>query len=91
MAKLPDRINNDAEYIETLDRLTKGAVMIEDPLSTPEERERYLQGFNHLEKLVIDYQIRMREEGRVYEYCPKCGSIVVEKQSKAQCANKNCG
>ena len=60
MAKLPDRINNDTEYIEILERLRKGAELISDPLATDEERERYMNAYNTLWKLIEDYRLQTR-------------------------------
>lgn len=58
--KLPERINNEDEYNAVLDRLVTGARMIEDPLTTPEERELYMKVYDALCSLIDDYQERER-------------------------------
>lgn len=59
---IPDRINNDEEYHAVLKRLVRGAQMIEDPLTTNEERERYNKGYDQLCALIDDYKEKEREE-----------------------------
>lgn len=55
---LPQRVNSDEEYLKVLDRIVNGARRIEDPLTTSEERERYMQAYDHLCKVALDYKER---------------------------------
>ncbi len=54
---LPQQINNDEEYMHILDRIVKGARAIEDPLTTEEERQRYMRAYDHLCKVALEYRL----------------------------------
>ena len=54
---LPQQINNDEEYMHILDRIVKGARAIEDPLTTEEERQRYMRAYDHLCKIALEYRL----------------------------------
>lgn len=53
---LPQQINNDEEYMHILDRIVKGARAIEDPLTTEEERQRYMRAYDHLCRIALEYR-----------------------------------
>lgn len=55
---LPNRIKNDEEYFKILDRIVKGARTIEDPLTTDEEREKYMKAYDHLCRVALEYRER---------------------------------
>ncbi|OBZ13310.1 hypothetical protein [Bacillus sp. FJAT-26390] len=60
MAKpLPNRIETYQEYEELLARLVAGAKKLSDPLLDDEERARYMQAYNRIDKLLGDYSERM--------------------------------
>jgi hypothetical protein len=63
--KLPERIDTEEEYNAVLDRLVTGARMIEDPLTTPEERGLYMKVYDALCHLIDDYQARERSKRHV--------------------------
>lgn len=54
---LPQQIKNDEEYMHILDRIVKGARAIEDPLTTEEERQRYMRAYDHLCKVALEYRL----------------------------------
>lgn len=54
---LPQQINNDEEYMHILDRIVKGARAIENPLTTEEERRRYMRAYDHLCKVALEYRL----------------------------------
>lgn len=57
--KLPDRIETYEEYETFLARLVKASKVLSDPLLGDEERARYMQAYNHIDKLLGDYSERM--------------------------------
>lgn len=57
--KLPDRIETYAEYEELLARLVAGAKKLSDPLMDDEERARYMQAYNRIDKLLGEYSERV--------------------------------
>lgn len=42
------KIQTEEEYQKTLERIIKGAEMIDHPLTTPEKREKYMQLYDSL-------------------------------------------
>lgn len=54
---LPQQIKTEEEYMHILDRIVKGARAIEDPLTTEEERQRYMRAYDHLCKIALDYRL----------------------------------
>lgn len=54
---LPQQIKTDEEYMHILDRIVKGARAIEDPLTTEEERQRYMRAYDHLCKVALEYRL----------------------------------
>lgn len=51
-------IETEEQYQETLQRILKGAEMIEHPLTTPEKRAEYMKLYDALTKEARDYLIR---------------------------------
>lgn len=51
-------IQTEAEYQQTLERILKGAEMIEHPLTTPEKREQYMKLYDALCEQIQNYHIR---------------------------------
>lgn len=61
MAKLPNRIDSDEEFNELCTRMVNCALLIdEDPLTTPEEREKYKIAYDHMWKVAEEYRLRDR-------------------------------
>lgn len=58
MKKLPNRIETYAEYEELLARLVKASKVISDPLLSDEDRARYMQAYDRIDKLLGDYNER---------------------------------
>lgn len=46
--ELTMKIQTEEEYQQTLERIIKGAEMIDHPLTTPEKREKYMQLYDTL-------------------------------------------
>lgn len=56
MAGIPNRIKNDAEYEELLERIRKGAEMIEHPLTTDKNRVELMKVYDALSDAAIAYR-----------------------------------
>ncbi len=56
MAGIPNRIKNDAEYEEVLERMVKGAEMIDHPLTKPERRVELMKVYDALSDAAIAYR-----------------------------------
>lgn len=61
MAKLPNWIDSDEEFNELCTRMVNCALLIdEDPLTTPEEREKYKIAYDHMWRVAEEYRLRDR-------------------------------
>lgn len=60
MAKIPERIDSDAEFNELCGRMVKCAELIEDPLSTPREVDAYKAAYDRMWKVAEEYRLRDR-------------------------------
>ncbi len=56
MAGIPNRIKNDAEYVEVLDRMVKGAEMIDHPLTKSDRRIELMKVYDALSDAAIAYR-----------------------------------
>lgn len=66
------KIQSEEEYQQTLERIIKGAEMIDHPLTTPEKREKYMQLYDSLCEEAREYLMRECAEKfpylkRIYE------------------------
>lgn len=71
-------IQSEEEYQETLERILKGAEMIEHPLTTKENRNKYMQLYDSLCLAVRKYHAREYSEKfpymrKAYEECGLSG------------------
>ncbi|TCZ76082.1 hypothetical protein E0485_14645 [Paenibacillus albiflavus] len=65
------RINSEAEYLEALDRMVKGAEMIEHPLASEEQRKQYRRVYDAIEAEVLDWQRRQLNREQVTVESPQ--------------------
>ncbi|EJW17587.1 hypothetical protein PAV_3c00320 [Paenibacillus alvei DSM 29] len=52
------KIQTEEEYQQTIERIIKGAEMIDHPLTTPEKREKYMQLYDTLVAAAREYLMR---------------------------------
>ncbi len=57
MAGIPNRIKNDVEYEEVLERMRKGAEMIEHPLTTEKSRAELMKVYDALSEAAVAYRM----------------------------------
>lgn len=50
-AKIPERIENEEQYLELSMRMVKGAEIIDHPLTTPEKRAELMKVYDQMDEI----------------------------------------
>jgi hypothetical protein len=56
--KIPEKVNNDEEYNELLNRITEAAKVIGDPLIDAEKREKLMWFYDKMVAVAREYRTR---------------------------------